>query len=337
MRDADGFKYFLSDHLGSVSVVLSDKDENGDVEVLEQQRYLPFGGPRELPNYSTIQLTDYTYTGQRDLPGTGLMDYDARFYSPTLGKFIQPDTIIPDLANSQSWNRYAYVANNPIMRNDPTGHFAIPAISLALVVLGVAAIAVGITVLVYHDQIQEGIEDGVDAIVDMMSSGKDTAMGSNPRKPMKAPGFFASPPPPNPFDPNKNKKDNSGLHPAAKATEAIVNWADGCVKTVLAYAISIAAAAYYAIGVYKRSPIENALTPTPADSATQTATAAPSPTLALPLTPTGTSTRTSTSTSTSTATYTPTSTSTSTATYTSTSTPTPTPYQTLWRSNRWNE
>jgi RHS repeat-associated protein len=119
MRDADGFKYFLSDHLGSVSVVLDDEGT-----ILEQQRYLPFGGVRTdlpTPEYR-ITDTDFTYTGQRNIAGTGFMDYKARFYSPTLGRFIQPDSIIPGIANPQSWNRYSYVQNNPILNIDPSGH-----------------------------------------------------------------------------------------------------------------------------------------------------------------------------------------------------------------------
>jgi RHS repeat-associated protein len=119
MKDADfatnGFKYFLSDHLGSVSLVLSSTGT-----ILEQQRYLPFGQPRAMS--PAITSTDFTYTGQRNLPDTGLMDYNARFYSPSLGRFIQPDTIIPSAANPQSWNRYSYVSNRPVNLNDPTGH-----------------------------------------------------------------------------------------------------------------------------------------------------------------------------------------------------------------------
>ena len=42
--------------------------------------------------------------------------------SPYINHFIQPDTIIPDLSNPQSWNRYSYVYNNPILYNDPSGH-----------------------------------------------------------------------------------------------------------------------------------------------------------------------------------------------------------------------
>ena len=65
--------------------------------------------------------TDLSYTGQRDL-GMGLLDYHARFYSPVLGRFSQPDSLIPDASNPQAWNRYSYVSNRPVNLNDPTGH-----------------------------------------------------------------------------------------------------------------------------------------------------------------------------------------------------------------------
>ena len=35
---------------------------------------------------------------------------------------MQPDSIIPDLSNPQSWNRYSYVTNRPVNFSDPTGH-----------------------------------------------------------------------------------------------------------------------------------------------------------------------------------------------------------------------
>ena len=43
-------------------------------------------------------------------------------YDPSLGRFLQPDSIIPGMGNPQSLNRYSYVLNNPIRYNDPTGH-----------------------------------------------------------------------------------------------------------------------------------------------------------------------------------------------------------------------
>ena len=36
--------------------------------------------------------------------------------------FTQPDSIIPDLYNPQSLNRYSYALNNPVNNTDPTGH-----------------------------------------------------------------------------------------------------------------------------------------------------------------------------------------------------------------------
>ncbi len=46
---------------------------------------------------------------------------NARYYDPELGRFIQPDTVIQDLSNPQSYNRYSYCVNNPLRYTDPTG------------------------------------------------------------------------------------------------------------------------------------------------------------------------------------------------------------------------
>jgi len=45
-----------------------------------------------------------------------------RSSSPYINRFLQPDTVIPSPANSQSWNRFSYVTNNPLRFTDPTGH-----------------------------------------------------------------------------------------------------------------------------------------------------------------------------------------------------------------------
>jgi len=40
-----------------------------------------------------------------------------------MGRFIAPDTIVPDPYNPQSLNRYAYCLNNPLIYTDPSGNY----------------------------------------------------------------------------------------------------------------------------------------------------------------------------------------------------------------------
>jgi RHS repeat-associated protein len=58
------------------------------------------------------------------MEGIGLYDYGARWYDGSLGRFIHADTIVPNLGDSQAWDRYAAMNNNPVVNMDPTGHMA---------------------------------------------------------------------------------------------------------------------------------------------------------------------------------------------------------------------
>ena len=51
------------------------------------------------------------------------MDYNARFYSPALGRFVSADSIVPSTSRSSALNRYSYVIGNPLSMRDPTGHW----------------------------------------------------------------------------------------------------------------------------------------------------------------------------------------------------------------------
>ena len=86
---------------------------------MARRRYAPYGKERWAEG--TLP-TDFGFTGQRDVPGTGLMYYRARYYHPALGRFISADTIVPSPGDPQSLNRYAYVRNNPLKYTDPSGH-----------------------------------------------------------------------------------------------------------------------------------------------------------------------------------------------------------------------
>jgi RHS repeat-associated protein len=130
----EGVVYYLhSDHLGSTSIL---SDENGQQVADSRVAYLPYGGVR-LGDASTLP-TDYTFTGQRDEAGLGLMHYGARFYSPRLGRFVSADSIVPSPLNPQDFNRYTYGRNNPLAYIDADGHFPV----LVLVALGVTAASI---------------------------------------------------------------------------------------------------------------------------------------------------------------------------------------------------
>jgi RHS repeat-associated protein len=85
---------------------------------------------------------DRQFTGQI-LDSTGLYYYNARYYDPTIGRFISPDTVGQIIANPQTLNRYSYCLNNPLNQTDPTGHFSInwkTVLKVATVVVAVAAV-----------------------------------------------------------------------------------------------------------------------------------------------------------------------------------------------------
>ena len=98
-------------------------------------QYDPYG--EVLTSTLPVTLTDRLFTGQRLDSSSGLYYYNARYYDPdpsaslraSLGRFIQPDTLVPDPLNPQAWNRFSYVYNNPVTFNDPSGH-GVPAIVL---------------------------------------------------------------------------------------------------------------------------------------------------------------------------------------------------------------
>jgi RHS repeat-associated protein len=115
MRTITGVKYLLGDHLGSTAVTAY---ANGAFDT--ETRYYPWGGVRW--SYGAPP-TDYQFTGQQNVASIGLYFYNARFYDAQLGRFVSPDTIIPQQQGSQAWDRYAYVNNSPVRFTDPSGHW----------------------------------------------------------------------------------------------------------------------------------------------------------------------------------------------------------------------
>lgn len=66
----------------------------------------------------------YRFTGKELDEESGLYNFGARMYSPTMGRFLSPDPItikIDRLLISQRLNLYSYVSNNPLIYTDPDG------------------------------------------------------------------------------------------------------------------------------------------------------------------------------------------------------------------------
>ncbi len=135
-KDPDGKKYFYHpDHLGSTTLVTNESGA-----VVEDTNYKPFGEPL----YDA--KSRFLYTGKEQDSESGLMYYGARYYSPNVGRFYQPDPMIQFPYAPQSLNRYSYVQNNPYKFTDESGNFiTLPAAVIGAVVGGAlgAAISAG--------------------------------------------------------------------------------------------------------------------------------------------------------------------------------------------------
>ncbi len=119
------FSYTLTDHLGNV-VALSTT--GGALVSGSLARFDPFGNYRTLPT-TNPGTTNHGFTGHRHnntgvypTLNVGLIYMNARYYLPEVGRFISPDSIVPEPIEPQSYNRYSYTRNSPINLIDPTGH-----------------------------------------------------------------------------------------------------------------------------------------------------------------------------------------------------------------------
>jgi RHS repeat-associated protein len=65
----------------------------------------------------------FRYSGELWDSTTKLQYLRARWYDPSIGRFITEDTYEGELTNPLSLNLYTYTANNPLKYIDPTGHF----------------------------------------------------------------------------------------------------------------------------------------------------------------------------------------------------------------------
>jgi RHS repeat-associated protein len=108
--------YVTKDHLGSSAVIT---DQTGDPPINEKFSAL---GWNETSTTGPATVSRHGFTGQEGLDNIGMVNMNGRVYQSSGSYFLSPDPFIPDPGNTQSFNRYAYVNNNPLSLIDPTGY-----------------------------------------------------------------------------------------------------------------------------------------------------------------------------------------------------------------------
>jgi len=133
-ESSGSYKFLHKDYLGSI---LAISDEAGNT--LEQRHYDAWGqfthlkvgsqsmivGVQQVTDYlaSNNLLLDRGYTSHEHFSEVGLIHMNGRLYDPLLKRFLNADENIQDMFNTQNYNKYGYVLNNPLMYNDPNGEF----------------------------------------------------------------------------------------------------------------------------------------------------------------------------------------------------------------------
>lgn len=128
----EGFAYHAgtADALGSVQTVVTatHDGELGEASKSDNdgRSYDPWGNPRAETfgvGVPTFDAVNDGFTGHRAQLDGGLVDMNLRHYDPESRRFISPDPVVAGLYDTQAWNRYAYVRNNPLRWVDPTGAY----------------------------------------------------------------------------------------------------------------------------------------------------------------------------------------------------------------------
>lgn len=136
------FRYLLRDHLGSLSTVT---DGAGKVVSAESFSFDLFGRRRGLDctalSGPVTSVVSRGYTGHEMLEDFGLVHMNGRIQDPVLGRFLSADPFVQYPESTQSYNRYAYLSNNPLNATDPTGYLSLKKLFRAAVTVAAVVAA----------------------------------------------------------------------------------------------------------------------------------------------------------------------------------------------------
>jgi RHS repeat-associated protein len=113
-----GIAYYHTNGQGDV-VSLRDPDGN----VLKSYLYDIWGNIEKEETTVDVNISNpFLYSGEYWDSSTNLQYLRARWYDPSLGRFLTEDTVKGDTKNPLSLNLYTYVENNPLKYQDPSGN-----------------------------------------------------------------------------------------------------------------------------------------------------------------------------------------------------------------------
>ncbi|MFZ5495317.1 MAG: RHS repeat domain-containing protein [Verrucomicrobiota bacterium] len=137
-------RWFHTDGLGSITVV---SDEQG--RVLKRHTYDAWGKQSTAytntntdPGITNTSPSTRGFTDHEMLGDFGLIHMNGRVYDPVLGRFLSADPYVGDPTDSQDYNRYSYVGNNPLGSTDPTGFLKLKEILPAVIAVVVTAVVI---------------------------------------------------------------------------------------------------------------------------------------------------------------------------------------------------
>ena len=105
----------------------SDFQNNKNGNVVDDLSYDSWGRNRNpidwtYSNFTLSSVTDRGYTSHEQLTNFGLINMNGRVYDPMTLGFLSPDPFVQNPTNSQNYNRFSYVLNNPLKYVDPSGY-----------------------------------------------------------------------------------------------------------------------------------------------------------------------------------------------------------------------
>ena len=128
-------RYAYTDHLGSLDVIT---DAAGTVS--HSESFDPWGARRNGETWASLTdaqrvaalkittpvayqqpITTRGFTGHEMVDDMGIINMNGRIYDPRLARFLQADPHVDGAGDTQGYNRYSYVHNNPLNATDPSG------------------------------------------------------------------------------------------------------------------------------------------------------------------------------------------------------------------------